>query len=71
MSDKISTIKVNGKIYEISQDISVSEFLKGNGFNIEYIAVERDGEILPRLFWESSDILDGCIYEIVEFVGGG
>ena len=62
---------VNGKILELENDISVYEFLAQNGYELKFIALERDGEILPKKFWRERFMSEGKAYEIVTLVGGG
>ena len=63
--------KANGREMELQADMSVEELLLSYGFDLRFIAVEADGEILKKDLWKSSKISDFKIYEIVEFVGGG
>ncbi|WP_107811273.1 sulfur carrier protein ThiS [Campylobacter concisus] len=62
---------VNGKIFELENDISVYEFLAQNGYELKFIALERDGEILPKKLWREHLMSEGKAYEIVTLVGGG
>lgn len=62
---------VNGKIFELENDINVYEFLAQNGYEIKFIALERDGEILPKKLWRDRFMSEGKAYEIVTLVGGG
>ena len=63
--------RVNGKIFELENDISVYEFLDQNGYELKFIALERDGEILPKKLWREHFMSEGKAYEIVTLVGGG
>ena len=63
--------RVNGKIFELENDINVYEFLVQNGYEIKFIALERDGEILPKKLWRDRFMSEGKAYEIVTLVGGG
>ncbi|ORI04098.1 sulfur carrier protein ThiS [Campylobacter concisus] len=63
--------RVNGKIFELENDINVYDFLAQNGYKIKFIALERDGEILPKKLWRKSFMSEGKAYEIVTLVGGG
>ena len=63
--------RVNGKIFELENDINVYEFLAQNGYEIKFIALERDGEILPKKLWRECFMSEGKAYEIVTLVGGG
>ena len=62
---------LNGKIFELENDMSVYEFLAQNGYELKFIALERDGEILPKKLWRKSFMSEGKAYEIVTLVGGG
>ena len=62
---------VNGKNFELENDINVYEFLAQNGYELKLIALERDGEILPKKLWRDSVMRKGKAYEIVTLVGGG
>ncbi|ORI07852.1 sulfur carrier protein ThiS [Campylobacter concisus] len=62
---------LNSKIFELENDISVYDFLAQNGYELKFIALERDGEILPKKLWHESFMSEGKVYEIVTLVGGG
>ena len=62
---------LNGKIFELENDINVYEFLAQNGYELKFIALERDGEILPKKLWRDRFMSEGKAYEIVTLVGGG
>jgi len=62
---------VNGKNFDLENDISVYEFLAQNGYELKFIALERDGEILPKKLWRERFMSEGKAYEIVTLVGGG
>ena len=62
---------VNGKIFELENDINVYEFLAKNGYELKFIALERDGEILPKKLWRERFMSEGKAYEIVTLVVGG
>ncbi|WP_149714544.1 sulfur carrier protein ThiS [Campylobacter concisus] len=63
--------RLNGKNFELENDINVYEFLAQNGYELKFIALERDGEILPKKLWRESFMSEGKAYEIVTLVGGG
>ena len=63
--------RVNGKIFELENDISIYDFLAQNGYELKFIALERDGEILPKKLWSERFMSEGKAYEIVTLVGGG
>ena len=62
---------LNGKIFELENDINVYEFLAQNGYELKFIALEQDGEILPKKLWRDRFMSEGKAYEIVTLVGGG
>ncbi len=64
-------VKVNGETIEHIAGKSVSEFLAENGCDMKRIAVELNGDILPKAKYESTELQDGDCVEIVRFVGGG
>ncbi len=64
-------IKINGKEAINAQGQTLAEYLKAEGFDTERIAVECDGNIIPKKDYINKIILDGEIIEIVSFVGGG
>ena len=63
--------RLNGKIFELENDISVYDFLAQNGYELKFIALERDGEILPKKLWHEHFMSEAKEYEIVTLVGGG
>ena len=63
-------ITVNGK--EVSAaGCSVSDYLEQNQYQVRRIAVERNGESLPKSQSAQTLLKDGDRLEIVTFVGGG
>ena len=62
---------LNGKIFELENDMSVYDFLAQNDYELKFIALERDGEILPKKLWSERFMSEGKAYEIVTLVGGG
>ena len=64
-------IKINGKEIDFVPGQSVKELLAGQGFEEGRIAVERNGDILPKRAYERTMVEDQDVYEVVNFVGGG
>ncbi|MCI6042000.1 sulfur carrier protein ThiS [bacterium] len=64
-------VTVNGKSIGLSENITVSEYLKQNQYRPERIAIELNGSILPKSAYNSTILKDGDVMEIVSFVGGG
>jgi len=63
------TVNGNTKIYE--RPLAVSELLAGMALAGKKVAVERNGEIVPRGVHGSTLLADGDHLEIVVAVGGG
>ncbi len=73
MSTHLS-IQINGqpRILEgLSAPAQLSNVISGLGLKSDRIAVEHNGEIVPRTLWDRIHIADGDRLEIVHFVGGG
>lgn len=63
-------IYINGE-YEDQAGKQLLAYLKEEGCNVDRIAVERNGKIVPKQQYESVILEDGDELEIVSFVGGG
>lgn len=66
-------ITINGQPRSLDLDgpAALSEVLEALALRADRIAVERDGEIVPRAQWSSTAIASGERLEVVHFVGGG
>ena len=64
-------MKVNEETIILLEKTSLLEFLQRNGYAPEKIAVELNGEIIPRSRYSSVILTDADKLEIVSFVGGG
>ena len=64
-------MKVNGEQIILSEKIPLAELLQREGYVQEKIAVELNGEIIPRSRYASVILTDADKLEIVSFVGGG
>ena len=68
-------IKVNG--VDIDTDgksfagESIAEYLSTTNFDSKRIAVEKNGEIVPKAKYAETLLADGDTLEVVSFVGGG
>ncbi|MBH8571997.1 thiamine biosynthesis protein ThiS [Nostocaceae cyanobacterium CENA369] len=70
MSNEI-TLLVNGETRSCSSQILLPDLLQQLGFNPRLVAVEYNGEILHRQFWQETKIQAGDRLEVVTIVGGG
>ncbi len=64
-------IQVNGELIEAVNGMTLASYLEQNGYKKERIAVECNGEIVPKAEYESRILQDGDVLEVVSFVGGG
>lgn len=62
---------INGKREPEAAGRRLADYLTQKGYGLTRIAVECDGEIIPKSQYEEKIIRDGEIIEIVSFVGGG
>lgn len=63
-------IRVNGVDLNIAGK-TLYEFLEEGNYDRTRVAVEKNGDIVPRKDYESTRLQDGDSVEIVHFVGGG
>ncbi|MBE6856340.1 MAG: sulfur carrier protein ThiS [Ruminococcus sp.] len=63
-------VKINGVEMNI-QGKTVSQYLAENGYDGKRVAVELNGDILPKSQYEITVLQDNDCVEIVCFVGGG
>jgi len=63
-------VKINGENLEIAGK-TISEYLAATSYDLKRIAVERNGEIVPKATYEITVLEDGDTVEVVSFVGGG
>jgi sulfur carrier protein len=65
---------LNGQSREfgsLSQGVSLELLVGELGLKGDRVAVERNGEIVPRAGWGETTLNDGDRLEVVHFVGGG
>lgn len=70
MSNQV-TLRVNGETVCCAPQTDLPALLEQLGLNPRLLAVEYNGEILHRQFWEGTQMQDGDALEIVTIVGGG
>ena len=64
-------IQVNGEARQCREQTRLPDLLVELGMNPRLVAVEYNGEILHRQFWEETEVQEGDRLEIVTIVGGG
>lgn len=63
-------VKVNGEAKDIAGK-TVAEFLTLEEYDLKRVAVECNGDIVPKAEYESFRFKDEDTVEVVSFVGGG
>lgn len=64
-------IKINGKDEPKAKGMKIIDYLKSHNYRTNMIAIELNGNILPKDQYESYVISEYDTIEIVSFVGGG
>ena len=63
-------VKINGELLDIAGK-TISEYLSSANFDPKRVAVEQNGDIVPKAQYEQTVLNDGDNIEVVSFVGGG
>ena len=63
-------VKINGTDLDVAGK-SLGEYLAGTHYDMKRIAVERNGDIVPKAQYGETILKDGDAVEVVSFVGGG
>ena len=63
-------VKVNGTELDIAGK-TLAEYLATTNYDMKRIAVERNGDIVPKAQYGETVLQDGDSLEVVSFVGGG
>jgi thiamine biosynthesis protein ThiS len=62
---------VNGEHFPLDNPTSVRDFLISQGYDPTKVAVERNGDIIPKATFDETMLHDSDTIEVVRFVGGG
>ena len=65
------TININGTTHQLSESISIATLIDDMSLTGKRIALERNGEIVPRSNYAIQNLSDGDKLEVVVAVGGG
>lgn len=63
-------VKVNGETLDIAGK-TLADYLAAANYDPKKIAVERNGDIVPKVQYGETVLQDGDSVEVVSFVGGG
>jgi sulfur carrier protein len=64
-------VTVNGESHEVPEAITVRGLLERLKLTDGPVAVERNGEVVPRAEHAGAVLAAGDVIEVVHFVGGG
>ena len=65
------SIRLNGEIKEVPAGISISGLLQLAGYGERRVAIERNGEIVPRSQHLITEVAANDRIDIVQAIGGG
>jgi sulfur carrier protein len=68
---KVITVSINGAARQLPDPTSVAALIEQMGLAGKRIALERNGEIVPRSSFATQQLADGDKLEVVVAVGGG
>ena len=63
-------VRINGENLDVVGK-SVAEYLNSAGYDLMRVAVELNGDIVPKAQYAYTIFKDGDSVEVVSFVGGG
>jgi sulfur carrier protein len=67
----VISVSINGTARQLADSTSVAALIEEMGLAGKRIALERNGEIVPRSSFTSQQLADGDKLEVVIAVGGG
>ena len=65
------TVSINGEARQLPTNVTVAALIENMGLTGKRIALERNGEIVPRSTFATQQVSAGDKLEIVVAVGGG
>jgi sulfur carrier protein len=68
---KVIQLSINGQIQRVEPGVDVARLLDTLDLSGKRVAVEKNGEIVPRSRYADTRLADGDQLEIVVAVGGG
>lgn len=63
-------VKINGKNLDLAEK-TLGEYLARTEYDRNRIAIERNGQIVPKAEYDTTVLQNGDCLEVVSFVGGG
>ncbi len=68
---KVINVSINGTTRQLPDSTGVAALIEEMGLTGKRIALERNGEIVPRSLFAAQQLADGDKLEVVVAVGGG
>ena len=63
-------VEINSEEMDVAGK-TVAQYLVTTNYDLKRIAVERNGDIVPKAQYDNTVLQDGDNVEVVSFVGGG
>ena len=67
----MAKIQLNGKKVVINSNYSLFDLLKKYNLINKKVAIEQNGEIIPKINYKKKNLKNNDKVEIVHFIGGG
>jgi sulfur carrier protein len=67
----VKTMTLNGKPYELGNEITIAALVRSLDLNATQVAIERNRTIVPRARWDEVILSEGDEVEVVRLIGGG
>ena len=64
-------VRVNGEELSVVEGLTLGGLIEQLALERGPVAVERNGEVVPRASHDDTTLVEGDVLEIVHFVGGG
>ena len=64
-------VTINGERKEIGKQLTISGLIAELGIDPTLVAVEQNGEIVPKSIHANTPVTEGDTLELVRFIGGG
>jgi sulfur carrier protein len=64
-------VKINGEPTDNIAGKTVAEYLSDTNYDPKRVAVEINGDIVPKAQYEATVLADNDVVEVVSFMGGG
>lgn len=71
MRRSLLSITLNGVPSQFPDALFAAELVEQLGYTGKRVALERNGEVIPKSLYASTLLADGDVLEIVVAVGGG